>query len=124
MSSRWIAFPALAIALSLGAGAAMANETSLAAGNPTAQRMEVTRGGMGAGPRFQPLGSPLRNAMPVSERELPALEESLALGNNAPSSDAFGRTYDGHPLARHMAEAEGRQRQLEAARAQARNPGS
>lgn len=90
MSSRWIAFPALAIALTLGAGGALASETDPAVRNPLAQPMDITRGGMGAGPRFQPLGNPLRHPMAVSERSLPALEESLALGNNAPSSDAFG----------------------------------
>ncbi|EFH10334.1 hypothetical protein ACFFMP_18885 [Pseudoroseomonas cervicalis] len=42
--------------------------------------------------------------METSERTLPPLEESIALTNNAPSSDANQLSYDGHPWSHHLSQ--------------------
>ncbi|PWC26849.1 hypothetical protein [Teichococcus aestuarii] len=125
MSFKWMPFFAMGFALSIGFGAnsTLARESDSPTGDPLAQYMEVTRGRMGAGPLIEQLGSPLTHSMTVSERQLPALEESIALANNAPSSDAFGRTYDGHPLTRHIAQSEGHRSHLQAQGVGHANPG-
>ncbi|WP_419899987.1 hypothetical protein [Roseomonas sp. USHLN139] len=96
---------ALAVMAALVATPTFANESDNAVGDPLATPMAVTRGAMGAGGAGESqsaMGSPFARRMATTRRHLPVFEETLALTNNAPASDADGISHDGHPLSRHL----------------------
>ncbi|WP_419900487.1 hypothetical protein [Roseomonas sp. USHLN139] len=89
------------------AGPAFAQESAGTSENPTRLSIAVSRGEAGAGApgnSRSAKGDPLSVPMETSERTLPPLEESMALTNNAPSSDANQLSYDGHPWSHHLSE--------------------
>lgn len=97
----------LGLGVLLLAGPAFAHEGAGTSENPTRFSIAASRGEVGAGAPGNSRsaeGNPLNVPIAISKRTLPPLEESIALMNNAPSSDANQLSYDGHPWSHHLSQ--------------------